>query len=234
MKYSDEQRIAKIVETTDKLIKYISDKSLTREMVLEDETIRWTITTPLYNIGEHAYNLSDEFKQIQAGIAVKTALDRPVENGDEHFACRADDRAVEVSSDHGAVRSAGAHVQMRVILALHPRDVADERYDLPVAGKAPGVVLFLRRVEHADGEIPHRAERADMSKADILRKSDLFQLLEDLFPTVDPRGDRIVKAGVLHPQSSFSALSLSVVAIHVAGAVEQVVQVVDVVDVAFG
>jgi len=63
MKYSDEQRIAKIVETTEKLSKYISDKSLTREMVLEDETIRWTITTPLYNIGEHAYNLSDEFKQ---------------------------------------------------------------------------------------------------------------------------------------------------------------------------
>lgn len=24
--------------------------------------MRWTITTPLYNIGEHAYQISDEFK----------------------------------------------------------------------------------------------------------------------------------------------------------------------------
>lgn len=30
--------------------------------MLEEELIRWTITTPLYNVGEHAYNLSDEFK----------------------------------------------------------------------------------------------------------------------------------------------------------------------------
>ena len=32
-------------------------------MVLEQEPIRWAITTPLYNIGEHAYNLSNEFKE---------------------------------------------------------------------------------------------------------------------------------------------------------------------------
>lgn len=32
-------------------------------MVSGVETIRWTITTPLYNIGEQVYNLSDEFKK---------------------------------------------------------------------------------------------------------------------------------------------------------------------------
>ena len=62
MQYTDEQRIEKIKSTVDKLIAYVNDSKLTREQVLEDETIRWTLTTPLYNIGEHAYNLSKDFK----------------------------------------------------------------------------------------------------------------------------------------------------------------------------
>ena len=57
-----------------------------------------------------------------------------------------------MSPDHGAVRSSGAHVQMRVVFAVHPRDVADEGDDLPVAGKAVGVILFLGRMEYTDGE----------------------------------------------------------------------------------
>ena len=63
MKYTDEQRIEKIKDIVNKLIKYIEDSNLTRKMVAEDETVRWTLTTPLYNIGEHAYNLSPEFKK---------------------------------------------------------------------------------------------------------------------------------------------------------------------------
>ena len=36
---------------------------------MEEKPIRWTITTPLYNIGEHAYNLSDEFKATYPEVA---------------------------------------------------------------------------------------------------------------------------------------------------------------------
>ena len=36
--------------------------------MLSQEPLRWTITTPLYNIGEHAYNLTDEFKEAHTGI----------------------------------------------------------------------------------------------------------------------------------------------------------------------
>ena len=61
MKYSDAQRMAKLLD-------YLSRESINREQVLTDETIRWTITTPLYNIGEHVYNLSDEFKEANPGI----------------------------------------------------------------------------------------------------------------------------------------------------------------------
>ena len=68
MKYTDEQRIARIKETTSKLLSYIRDAGISEEDVLEKEPVRWTITTPLYNIGEHSYYLSDEFKKAHDNI----------------------------------------------------------------------------------------------------------------------------------------------------------------------
>ena len=50
MKYTDEQRIAKIIEYTDKMLNYVKQTDLTREIVTENETVRWTLTTLLYNI----------------------------------------------------------------------------------------------------------------------------------------------------------------------------------------
>lgn len=62
MKYSDEQRIEKMRETAQKLLAYLQSEGITQEVILSQEPVRWTITTPLYNIGEQAYQLSDEFK----------------------------------------------------------------------------------------------------------------------------------------------------------------------------
>lgn len=63
MKYTDKQRLEKICTTTEKLMAYLRDESITAEQVMAEETIRWTITTPLYNIGEQVYNIPDDFKQ---------------------------------------------------------------------------------------------------------------------------------------------------------------------------
>lgn len=68
MKYSDMQRVEKIRTTTQKLLDYLESAQITEKMVLEQETIRWTITTPLYNIGEQAYQLSDEFRARHSDI----------------------------------------------------------------------------------------------------------------------------------------------------------------------
>lgn len=68
MKYSDMQRIEKIRTTTRKLLDYLESAQITEEMILEQETVRWTITTPLYNIGEQAYQLSDEFRARHSDI----------------------------------------------------------------------------------------------------------------------------------------------------------------------
>lgn len=56
MRYSDEQRVEKICTTTKKLLDYLREAKITPEVVLEQEPIRWMITTPLYNIGEYVYN----------------------------------------------------------------------------------------------------------------------------------------------------------------------------------
>ena len=62
MKYSDEQRIEKILKYALKLQDYIVEDGVTEDKLLTEEKLQWLVTTPLYNIGEHSYNLSKEFK----------------------------------------------------------------------------------------------------------------------------------------------------------------------------
>ena len=59
MKYSDQQRVEKIRETTEKLLDYVRTEHITPDVIFEKEPIQWAITTPLYNIGEHAAKLQD-------------------------------------------------------------------------------------------------------------------------------------------------------------------------------
>ena len=68
MKYSDEQRVEKIYENAVKLQEYISKNSVKKEHLLAEVPLQWLVTTPLYNIGEHVYNLSDEYKELHDEI----------------------------------------------------------------------------------------------------------------------------------------------------------------------
>lgn len=68
MKYSDEQRVNKIYEYANRLHRYIIDKGITKESLLSDYSLQWLVTTPLYNIGEHVYNLSQEYKEAHSDI----------------------------------------------------------------------------------------------------------------------------------------------------------------------
>ena len=68
MKYSDMQRIKKMASTAQKLLGYLEENQITRETVLAKEPVRWTITTPLYNIGEHAYQLSEPFRSAHPSV----------------------------------------------------------------------------------------------------------------------------------------------------------------------
>lgn len=63
MKYSDQQRIKKILEYSEKLNDYIKEKNITKEDLINDYLLQWLVTTPLYNIGEHVYYISKEYKE---------------------------------------------------------------------------------------------------------------------------------------------------------------------------
>lgn len=68
MKYSDQQRIQKIYEYSTKLLGHIKEKEISKESLLNDFSLQWMVTTPLYNIGEHTYYLSAEYKAIHDDI----------------------------------------------------------------------------------------------------------------------------------------------------------------------
>ena len=63
MKKSDAERIKKIVFTWEALQKQIKEHSITKEQLFNDEFSQWAVTTPLYNIGEQVYKISDEMKR---------------------------------------------------------------------------------------------------------------------------------------------------------------------------
>lgn len=62
MMQSDRQRLLKIIETGTRLLQHVARNQITPEDVRSDYAVQWTITTPLYNIGEHTYQLSKELK----------------------------------------------------------------------------------------------------------------------------------------------------------------------------
>lgn len=68
MKYSDEQRIQKILEYSQKLMDYINTNGITKDKLMTEYSLQWLVTTPLYNIGEHAYLLSKEYKDEHSDI----------------------------------------------------------------------------------------------------------------------------------------------------------------------
>ena len=71
MKYSDEQRIQKIYENATKLNAYLKENNIDRKKLLSEQPLQWLVTTPLYNIGEHAYYLSEEYKSKHSDIQWK-------------------------------------------------------------------------------------------------------------------------------------------------------------------
>ena len=63
MKKSDNERIKKIIDIWSSLKLQIKEHSITKENLLNDEFLQWAVTTPLYNIGEQVYKISDDTKK---------------------------------------------------------------------------------------------------------------------------------------------------------------------------
>ena len=63
MKKSENERIKKIIDIWSSLQLQIKEHSITKENLLNDEFLQWAVTTPLYNIGEQVYKISDDTKK---------------------------------------------------------------------------------------------------------------------------------------------------------------------------
>ena len=63
MKKSDNERIKKIIDIWSSLQLQIKEHSITKKNLLNDELLQWAVTTPLYNIGEQVYKISDDTKK---------------------------------------------------------------------------------------------------------------------------------------------------------------------------
>ena len=68
MNQPDSVRLKKIIDMAGKLLGYIRENHITEEQILSNYAVQWTITTPLYNIGEHTYNLSKELKAAHSEV----------------------------------------------------------------------------------------------------------------------------------------------------------------------
>ncbi len=68
MRYSDDQRIQKILEYAQRLNEYIEKAKIGKEDLINEYSLQWLVTTPLYNIGEQVYYLSSEYKEQHSDI----------------------------------------------------------------------------------------------------------------------------------------------------------------------
>lgn len=68
MKYTDQQRIQKIYEKAIQLNAYIVSHQIKKDNLLAEISLQWLVTTPLYDIGEHVYDLSSAYKEAHAEI----------------------------------------------------------------------------------------------------------------------------------------------------------------------
>ena len=51
-----------------RLYEYLLEHQIKKEDLLEEFSLQWLVSTPLYNIGEHVYNLSSEYKEVHNEI----------------------------------------------------------------------------------------------------------------------------------------------------------------------
>ncbi|MFR3786158.1 MAG: DUF86 domain-containing protein [Agathobaculum desmolans] len=63
MKKPDQERLKKIISIWTELQSEMVQHEITKDKLMSDQFSQWAVTTPLYNIGEHVYQLSKELKK---------------------------------------------------------------------------------------------------------------------------------------------------------------------------
>ncbi len=71
MTHSDQERLRKILAAWRELTLQMEAHNVQKADVLQDRFTQWAVTTPLYNIGEQANNLSKELQEAYPAVPWK-------------------------------------------------------------------------------------------------------------------------------------------------------------------
>lgn len=63
MNLTPQERLQRILDMGWKLLAWLAEKQITAQQVKDDYSVQWTVTTPLFNIGEQTYQLAKEWKE---------------------------------------------------------------------------------------------------------------------------------------------------------------------------
>lgn len=61
MRLGNRERLELVLRTGENLVTFLDQHRVTAAEIESDQVLQWTITTPLYNIGEQVNNLDREF-----------------------------------------------------------------------------------------------------------------------------------------------------------------------------
>lgn len=75
MKKNDDDRLALIVLYGSQLLDVAKETDLSADQLNSDYRLQWLVTTPLYNIGEQAYGLSNEFVEEHGDVPWRMIAD---------------------------------------------------------------------------------------------------------------------------------------------------------------
>ena len=68
MRYTDDERVKKIYKYALELQEYITDHQVQGDDLPENRDLQWLVTTPLFNMGEQASHLSQQYMEAHAEI----------------------------------------------------------------------------------------------------------------------------------------------------------------------
>ena len=68
MRYTDDERVKKVYKYALELHEYITAHQVQRDDLIEKRDLQWLVTTPIFNMGEHASHLSQQYMEAHSEI----------------------------------------------------------------------------------------------------------------------------------------------------------------------
>ena len=68
MRYTDDERVKKVCKYALELHEYVTDHQVQRDDLIGNRDLQWLVTTPIFNMGENASHLSQQYMEAHSEI----------------------------------------------------------------------------------------------------------------------------------------------------------------------